>query len=370
MAISTNTGRKQTISLSGTIIKEIAIEPRYDGKNVVMPNVFQFRNMNSSDVVYMDYDTNVSTTKFILSIDPLTFQKHIANQVIQKIYLYCASSCTVELYTAFDPSPSVSDIDGTQTSTIVNATFTFASVAISAGSKVILTDGTDDMEIESDGSINVNINAGSNNIGDVDVASMPSIPAGTNNIGDVDVASMPSIPAGSNLIGKAEIVDSSNKLKVESDGSINVNGATFSGTIGTVKIEDTAGTNELVIESDGSVNVNLNAGTNNIGDVDVASVAGGQNIKPATTINVYNITCTNASTEYSQALPSNCTGFIIGIASKDDIVFWELKFSSSGTVFIFNGSETYECKDILLSSQTLYFESSVAGEVIQIIAFS
>ena len=352
MAISTNTGRKQTISLSGTVIKEIAIEPRYDGKNVVMPNVFQFRNMNSSNVVYMDYDTNVSTTKFILSIDPLTFQKHIANQVIQKIYLYCASSCTVELYTAFDPSPSVSDIDGTQTSTIVNATFTFASVSLSAGSKVILTDGTDDMEIESDGSINVNLKAG------------------TNNIGDVDVVSLPAIPAGSNLIGKAEIVDSTNKLKVESDGSINVNGATFSGTIGTVKIEDAAGTNELVIESDGSVNVNLNAGTNNIGDVDVASVAGGQNIKPATTINVYNITCTNASTEYSQALPSNCTGFIIGIASKDDIVFWKLKFSSSGTVFIFNGSETYECKDILLSSQKLYFESSVAGEVIQIIAFS
>jgi hypothetical protein len=42
---------------------------------------------------------------------------------------------------------------------------------------------------------NVNLNAGTNNIGDVDIA---SIAAGTNNIGDVDVAS---IAAGSNLVG-------------------------------------------------------------------------------------------------------------------------------------------------------------------------
>jgi hypothetical protein len=38
----------------------------------------------------------------------------------------------------------------------------------------------------------------SNNIGDVDVLTLPALPAGTNNIGDVDVLS---IAAGSNLIG-------------------------------------------------------------------------------------------------------------------------------------------------------------------------
>lgn len=43
--------------------------------------------------------------------------------------------------------------------------------------------------------------AGTNNIGDVDVLSLPSIPAGTNNIGDVDVLSLPALPAGSNSIG-------------------------------------------------------------------------------------------------------------------------------------------------------------------------
>jgi hypothetical protein len=43
--------------------------------------------------------------------------------------------------------------------------------------------------------------SGTNNIGDVDVLSLPSIPAGTNNIGDVDVLTLPAIPAGTNLIG-------------------------------------------------------------------------------------------------------------------------------------------------------------------------
>jgi hypothetical protein len=44
--------------------------------------------------------------------------------------------------------------------------------------------------------------AGTNNIGDVDVLTLPSLPAGTNNIGDVDVLSLPATPAGTNLIGR------------------------------------------------------------------------------------------------------------------------------------------------------------------------
>jgi hypothetical protein len=44
--------------------------------------------------------------------------------------------------------------------------------------------------------------AGTNNIGDVDVLTLPALPAGTNNIGDVDVLTLPAIPAGSNEIGR------------------------------------------------------------------------------------------------------------------------------------------------------------------------
>jgi hypothetical protein len=54
-----------------------------------------------------------------------------------------------------------------------------------------------------DGTVTANLAAGTNNIGDVDVLSLPAIPAGNNNIGDVDVASVVPGTAATNL-GKAE----------------------------------------------------------------------------------------------------------------------------------------------------------------------
>ena len=57
----------------------------------------------------------------------------------------------------------------------------------------------------------LSIAAGNNNIGDVDIAS--AIPAGTNNIGDVDIAS--AIPAGTNTIGavKRDVVNYTKVMK-------------------------------------------------------------------------------------------------------------------------------------------------------------
>jgi hypothetical protein len=43
--------------------------------------------------------------------------------------------------------------------------------------------------------------AGTNNIGDVDVLTLPALPAGTNNIGDVDVLTLPALASGTNTIG-------------------------------------------------------------------------------------------------------------------------------------------------------------------------
>jgi hypothetical protein len=54
--------------------------------------------------------------------------------------------------------------------------------------------------------INVALPAGTNNIGDVDVLSLPPLPAGTNNIGDVDVLTLPSLPAGTNNIGDVDVL--------------------------------------------------------------------------------------------------------------------------------------------------------------------
>ena len=50
------------------------------------------------------------------------------------------------------------------------------------------------------------ISAGDNNIGNVDIVTMPALPAGTNNIGDVDVLTLPALAAGTNNIGDVDIL--------------------------------------------------------------------------------------------------------------------------------------------------------------------
>lgn len=49
------------------------------------------------------------------------------------------------------------------------------------------------------------IAAGDNNIGNVDVVTLPALPAGTNNIGDVGVLTLPALPAGNNNIGDVDV---------------------------------------------------------------------------------------------------------------------------------------------------------------------
>jgi len=71
--------------------------------------------------------------------------------------------------------------------------------------------------------------AGTNNIGDVDVLTLPALPAGTNNIGDVDVLTLPAIPAGTNTIGNVGIaprtsggLSISRSINIQSASSLNV----------------------------------------------------------------------------------------------------------------------------------------------------
>lgn len=60
------------------------------------------------------------------------------------------------------------------------------------------------------GTVTANLAAGTNNIGDVDVLTLPALPAGTNNIGDVDVVTLPALPAGNNNIGDVDIASMPN----------------------------------------------------------------------------------------------------------------------------------------------------------------
>lgn len=96
--------------------------------------------------------------------------------------------------------------------------------------------------------------AGTNNIGDVDVLSLPAIPAGTNNIGDVDVLTVPSPLSTAGGGTEATAL----RVTVANDST------------GLVSVDDNGGS----LTVDGTVTANLAAGTNNIGDVDVLSLPG------------------------------------------------------------------------------------------------
>jgi len=91
------------------------------------------------------------------------------------------------------------------------------------GGEVSITDGTDTLLINPDGSINTSISAlpaGDNNIGNVDVLSLPSIPTGNNNIGDVDVASLPvAFNSGASSANTQRTVTSSDSPEVVALGA-------------------------------------------------------------------------------------------------------------------------------------------------------
>ena len=124
----------------------------------------------------------------------------------------------------------------------------------------------------------------------VSVAALPNItvgtalPAGTNNIGDVDVLSLPAIPTGTNFIGLASIQGNVNATQT---GTWNVGISAGNNHIGSVStfgnVTITSGTtvnimnfpatqpvsfNQLVSLASGTF-VSLNAGTNHVGSVTI-----------------------------------------------------------------------------------------------------
>lgn len=86
-----------------------------------------------------------------------------------------------------------------------------------------------------------------------DVTVTGSLPAGTNNIGDVDVLSLPALPTGANKIGDVGLKDSGgHELDVQPDGSINVNSVvvpstnSVRGKNGNVVTSQTVGSNDAL----------------------------------------------------------------------------------------------------------------------------
>ena len=140
---------------------------------------------------------------------------------------------------------------------------------------------------------NVALPAGTNNIGDVDVLTLPALPAGTNNIGDVDVLTLPALPAGTNNIGDVDV------LTVPADPfGANADASVAAGATGSIQaklrratqgLEDLKSLIVLAAGANAIGKLAANSGVD-IGDVDVTSIAAGTNlvadvgIQPRTTL--------------------------------------------------------------------------------------
>lgn len=157
---------------------------------------------------------------------------------------------------------------------------------------VRIGDGTERLSItaanQAEVAVTAALPAGTNNIGDVDVLSLPSLPAGTNNIGDVDVLSLPPVTATD--LDIRDLSSAQDSVAAVQSGTWNITnisgtvslptGAATETTLAAVladtatidaNVASIAGTvagSELQVDIVGS----LPSGTNNIGDVDVLSL--------------------------------------------------------------------------------------------------
>ena len=135
------------------------------------------------------------------------------------------------------------------------------SIQVTDGGGAITVDGTVSATVS--GSVAISsITAGDNNIGNVDVVSLPALPAGNNNIGDVDVATVPaplSTTGGGTEAAALRVTiatDSTGLVSVDDNGSsLTVDGTV--GISGAVTIQDGGGS----ITVDGTVTANAGTGT-------------------------------------------------------------------------------------------------------------
>lgn len=95
----------------------------------------------------------------------------------------------------------------------------------------------------------------------------------------------------------------------------------------------------------------------------------------ATTPTIYNVTCTNANTEYSQTLPTNTKKIILSVIDGSDsnnifLAYVSGKVATPTAPYKkYKQNIEYVVEDILFNG-TIYFSSSLAGVVVQIEAWS
>lgn len=169
----------------------------------------------------------------------------------------------------------------------------------------------------------------------------------TANISGVDV-SLDGVGVGGDNVYLVDNV-TSNKFKINADGSIDTNVELDAADGDNVAIADPTTGNKLKIESDGSINANVSL---------------------ATTPLVINLIAILANTEYSYTFPTNTKKFSLRTRGNAKI---QLAFvsSQSGTNFItIYPGNSYEEKELKLVSVTAHFQLNKAGETVEILSWT
>lgn len=292
------------------------------------PNTFQIHNLSQTDVAFVSTKANISATFYDIIVPAGATTLYTFPAGTKDLYFLANNNVDIDLLSYVSDSIYSSDLHKTSETTIINSTTT---------SSVIVT-GMPPLA------------AGTNKIGNVGIDPATPLPAGGNNIGHVTVDGLPSIPAGGNNIGKVDV----NSIAAGDNNIGNVDVVTLPSI--------PAGGNSIG-------NVGLNAGGNKIGKVDIDTSTTPLN-QAATTPAIFNVTCAVAGTEYSQALPANTKRFSILNQGNLSTTTWQLYFSAgAGTTMKFPGNMGYTEENILTSA-TLYFKSTNAGDIIQILAWS
>lgn len=104
---------------------------------------------------------------------------------------------------------------------------------IASMTPIEVSDGGGALTVDNGGTFAVQVSsiaAGDNNIGNVDVVTLPALAAGTNNIGDVDVLSVPADPFGANADAASATGSISAKLRFIASTGIPVTGTVTVGS--------------------------------------------------------------------------------------------------------------------------------------------
>jgi hypothetical protein len=365
--VKKETTRVRTLDVVAGEIQEIVMD--YN----TAPNIIILNNKTGNSV-YLSDTPDVSASSFDMQVVTLGTGKMTYAIGVRRLYVYAVNSGEVKITTCETDELYSADFHQTQETVISNSTTTSA-VTIATGGMVdfgIPADATQTIPAS-----NKSFMSYVKGIVSLFGSLIGLLPSSLTGSGNLKVAVEEALPSGSNTVGNVGINTGSNVI-----GNVGINGSVPAGTnsIGTVGINNyvTSASTYSAGTTTGSMLMLKNVADNTILPL-ICNSSGyiytteqNADVIVGKTVNVYNVTCTNANTEYSQALPSRWKNLFVSIQDGDSndnyrIAWATGKVATPTAPFLkYNQDVEFSMNMVSGNSGTLYFASSVAGKVMQI----